>query len=166
MRLLFVTNMYPNPERPGYGAFVWQQAEQLRQFDHIVDVVNILGFQSIMNYLKGAFEVLEKTSRITYDVVHAHYCLAEFPAWFRLQAPWVVTLQGSDALGSRFGRFCSRVIWHFVKPKITRPVSMLGLLIQPSPETSRCIVLHMPVVSAHPERHVVVRDCTPLASYR
>jgi hypothetical protein len=92
--------MYPNPERPGYGAFVWQQAEQLRRFDHIVDVVNILGFQSIMNYLKGAFEVLKKTSRITYGVVHAHYCLAEFPAWFWLQVPWVVTLQGSDALGS------------------------------------------------------------------
>ena len=46
MRILFVTNMYPSPERQGYGAFVWQQAEQLRRCGHVIDVVNIRGFQS------------------------------------------------------------------------------------------------------------------------
>ena len=39
MRILIVTNMYRSPERQAYGAFVWQQVEQLRQLGHTVDVV-------------------------------------------------------------------------------------------------------------------------------
>jgi glycosyltransferase involved in cell wall biosynthesis len=113
VRILFVTNMYPTPQRPDYGAFVWQQAEQLRRFGHTVDVVNILGFQSKLNYLKGAVDVLRKTSGTPYDIVHAHYGLTALPAWFRLHAPLVMTLHGSDLLGGRFERLCSRVIWRF-----------------------------------------------------
>src|SRR5215470_1187215 len=102
VRILFVTNMYPSPEMPGYGAFVWQQAEQLRQFGHMVDVINILGFRSKLNYIRGALEVLRKTSRTTYDIVHAHYGLSAFPAWFRLKTPLIVTLHGGDVLDSKF----------------------------------------------------------------
>src|SRR2546430_16081833 len=106
--------MYPRPERPGYGGFVWQQAEQLRQFGHVVDVVNIPGFRSRLNYLKGALEVLWKTSRTEYDVVHAHYGQSAFPAWFRLKAPLVITLHGSDVLQrGLFQSFSSRLISHF-----------------------------------------------------
>ena len=113
MRILFVANLYPSPERPGYGAFVGQQAEHLRQFGHTVDVVNILGFQSKMNYLKGTLEVLQKSRRTAYDVVHAHYGYSAFPAWFRRHAPLVITLHGSDVLASSFQRFCSRGISRF-----------------------------------------------------
>src|SRR3989442_15966784 len=113
MRILFVTNMYPSAEKPGYGGFVWQQAEQLRQFGHVVDVINILGFRSRLNYLKGALEVLRKTSRTEYDVVHAHYGQSAYPAWFRLKAPLVITLHGSDVLvRGMFQSFCSRVVSH------------------------------------------------------
>jgi teichuronic acid biosynthesis glycosyltransferase TuaC len=113
VRVLFVTNMYPSPERPGYGAFVRQQAEQLRQFGHRVDVVYILGFRSKLNYLKGTLEVLRKTSRVAYDVVHAHYGLSALPAWFRLQAPLVITMHGGDILGTSFESFCSRGVSRF-----------------------------------------------------
>jgi glycosyltransferase involved in cell wall biosynthesis len=105
--------MYPSPERPGYGAFVRQQAEQLRQFGHTVDIISIPGFQSKLNYLRGVLEVLRKTSRIAYHVVHAHYGLSALPAWFRLQAPLVITLHGSDALANGFKGFCSRGISRF-----------------------------------------------------
>src|SRR5215510_4335852 len=105
--------MYPSPERPGYGAFVRQQAEQLRQFGHTVDVINILGFRSKLNYLKGTLEVLRTTSRMAYDIVHAHYGLSALPAWFRLQAPLVITLHGSDVLGRSFENFCSWGISRF-----------------------------------------------------
>jgi glycosyltransferase involved in cell wall biosynthesis len=113
VRILFVTNMYPSPERPGYGAFVWQQAEQLRQFGHSVDVINILGFKSKLNYLRGAREVLRETLRTDYNIVHAHYGLSAFTAWFRLQAPLVITLHGSDVLGGSFQSYSSRFISHF-----------------------------------------------------
>src|SRR2546428_9396318 len=114
MRMLFVTNMYPSPERQGYAGFVWQHAEHLRRYGHVIDVVNILGFRSKLNYLKGALEVLRKTSQIDYDVVHAHYGQSAFPAWFRLKAPLVITLHGSDVLvRGMFQSFCSRVVSHF-----------------------------------------------------
>jgi hypothetical protein len=29
--ILCVTHMYPSPQRPGHGAFVYQQGEQLRR---------------------------------------------------------------------------------------------------------------------------------------
>lgn len=111
MRILFVTNMYPSPERPAYGTFVWQQEQQLRELGHTVDVVNILGFRSKLNYLKGAVEVLQKTNRVNYDIVHAHYGLSVFPAWFRLQPPLVITMHGSDVLGTGLQSLVSRVIW-------------------------------------------------------
>ncbi len=105
--------MYPSAERPGYGAFVWQQAQQLRTFGHTVDVVNILGFRSKLNYLKGAAEVVRITRGAAYDVVHAHYGLSGFPAWFRVQSPLVLTLHGSDVLGGGVDSLCSRLIWRF-----------------------------------------------------
>ena len=105
--------MYPSPEKPAYGAFVWQQAQQLRQFGHTVDVINILGFRSKLNYLKGAVEVLQKTRRTAYDIVHAHYGLSAFPAWFRVQPPLVLTLHGGDVLGTGLERLLSHVIWRF-----------------------------------------------------
>src|SRR5947209_7305073 len=99
--------MYPTAERPGCGAFVWQQAEQLRGFGHTVDVINILGFRSRLNYAKGALDVLRTTRTTAYDVVHAHYGLTALPAWFRLATPLVMTLHGSDVLGGPFERLCS-----------------------------------------------------------
>ncbi len=85
----------------------------MRQFGHVVDVINILGFRSRLNYLKGAFEVIRKTRRTEYDVVHAHYGQSAFPAWFRLRSPLVITFHGSDVLvRGLFQSFCSRVASH------------------------------------------------------
>jgi hypothetical protein len=51
-----------------------------------------------------------------------------------------------------------------VKPKMPRPVAMLGQRMQPSLTMSSCIVLQRHVGSTRLERHEVVRACTPLAS--
>ena len=113
MKILFVTNMYPTPERPGFGAFVWQQAEQLQQLGHTVDVINIPGFRSKLNYLRAAGEVLRRTRRTKYDIVHAHYGLSAIPASFRLNAPLVITMHGGDLLGGTLERLCTAMIWRF-----------------------------------------------------
>jgi glycosyltransferase involved in cell wall biosynthesis len=113
VRILCVTNLYPSPQRPGHGAFVWQQVEQLRRLGHTVDVINILGFQSKMNYLRCALDVMRMTSAVSYDIVHAHYGYSAYPAMFRLQAPLVITLHGSDVLGNIFERLCTRAVSHF-----------------------------------------------------
>jgi glycosyltransferase involved in cell wall biosynthesis len=114
VKILCVTNMYPSPQRPGSGAFVWQQVEQLRRFGHTVDVVDILGYQSKMNYLRGALDVMRMTSAVAYDIVHAHYGYSAYPALFRLQAPLVITLHGTDVIGtSIFERLSTRAVSHF-----------------------------------------------------
>ncbi|MGY3483093.1 teichuronic acid biosynthesis glycosyltransferase TuaC [Bradyrhizobium sp. USDA 4011] len=113
MRILCVTNMYPSPERPGSGAFVYQQVEQLRRFGHTVDVINIVGSQSKLNYLKGTFDVMRMTGVTTYDIVHAHYGYSAYPAMFRLRAPLVITLHGTDVLGNILERLSTRLVSHF-----------------------------------------------------
>jgi teichuronic acid biosynthesis glycosyltransferase TuaC len=113
VRILCVTNMYPSPHRPGSGAFVCHQVEQLRRFGHTVDVIDILGSQSKMNYLRGALDVMRMTRTVAYDVVHAHYGYSAYPAMFRSRAPLVITLHGTDVLGNIFERLCTRAVSHF-----------------------------------------------------
>ncbi|GAA0005589.1 hypothetical protein BDS110ZK25_16550 [Bradyrhizobium diazoefficiens] len=114
MRILCVTNMYPSPQRPGSGAFVCQQVEQLRRFGHTVDVIDILGSQSKMNYLRCTLDVVRMTSAVAYDIVHAHYGYSAYPAMFRLRAPLVITLHGTDVIGqSIFERLSTRAVSRF-----------------------------------------------------
>src|SRR5262249_48322413 len=86
------------------------------------------------------------------------------PDLYRQRLPVVVV----GALGlepeGRLKKYPNRLYRAHVKPKVTRPVSMLEMVMPPPPELDCCIAPRMPVVSAHPGRHVVVRDCTPLAS--
>jgi hypothetical protein len=83
VRILCVTNMYPSPQRPGYGAFVWQQVEQLRRFGHTVEA-SYSWIQSKMNYLRCTLDVMRMTSALAYDIVHVHYGYSAYPAVFRL----------------------------------------------------------------------------------
>jgi glycosyltransferase involved in cell wall biosynthesis len=106
--------MYPSPQRPGSGAFVCQQVEQLRRFGHTVDVIDILGSQSKMNYLRCTLDVVRMTSAVAYDILHAHYGYSAYPAMFRLRAPLVITLHGTDVIGqSIFERLSTRAVSHF-----------------------------------------------------
>ena len=41
----------------------------MRRLGHMIDVVNIFGFRSRLNYLKCALEVLRKTSRTDVELV-------------------------------------------------------------------------------------------------
>jgi teichuronic acid biosynthesis glycosyltransferase TuaC len=113
MRILCVTNMYPSNERPGYGAFVFQQVEQLRKIGHVVDVLSIQGFKSKASYLKAAWQIMRATSNTRYDIVHAHYGYSAFSALIRRHAPLVITLHGSDVLGGIIERVLTKGIIRF-----------------------------------------------------
>jgi len=110
MKILFVTAMYPHPEKPGDGAFVKQQAEAIRQLGHKVDVLHFFGYLSKLRYLKAALDVFLTTWVGSYDVVHAHYGLAGAAGIFRWRAPLVVTLHGSDALIGKLQPSISRLV--------------------------------------------------------
>lgn len=110
LKVLFVTNMYPDDSNPGYGAFVHHQAEHLRQAGHQVDVLRIGARHSRLKYLRSALDVFIRTRGTRYDVVHAHYGLSGVPALFRNHTPLVITLHGSDALLGRFQPLVSKAV--------------------------------------------------------
>jgi glycosyltransferase involved in cell wall biosynthesis len=113
LKVLFVTNMYPDGENPGSGAFVRQQADHLQKAGHHVDVLHIESKKSRLKYLTSPMEVFARTRTGAYDVVHAHYGLSGFPALFRYKTPLVVTLHGSDALIGHIQPMISKAVCSF-----------------------------------------------------
>jgi glycosyltransferase involved in cell wall biosynthesis len=113
LKVLFVTNMYPDADNPGAGAFVRQQAEHLRRAGHLVDILHIKSSRSRLKYLTSSFDVFARTRAMPYDVVHAHYGLSGFPALFRYRVPLVITLHGSDALIGHVQPFISKTVCSF-----------------------------------------------------
>src|SRR6185295_1701908 len=109
MRILFVTNMYPTTEKPGWGSFVMREAESLKRVGQTVDVLHFQGYKSKLNYIKACFKVFIQTLCHRYDIVHAHYGLSGFPALFRWRTPLVITLHGSDALVGTIEPLISRM---------------------------------------------------------
>ncbi|HEY1658120.1 MAG TPA: glycosyltransferase [Candidatus Sulfotelmatobacter sp.] len=113
LKVLFVTNMYPDDRNPGSGAFVRQQAEQLRKAGHQIDILHIQANGARLKYLTSGFKVFSRTRAMSYDIVHAHYGLSGFPALFRYRTPLVVTLHGSDALVGYIQPWISKAVCSF-----------------------------------------------------
>jgi teichuronic acid biosynthesis glycosyltransferase TuaC len=110
LKVLFVTNMYPDDADPASGAFVRQQAEHLRKAGHQIDVLHIASKRSRLEYLTKPIDVFTRTRSTSYDIVHAHYGLSGFPALFRYNTPLVITLHGSDALIGRIQPLISKMV--------------------------------------------------------
>ncbi len=99
MRVLFVTNLWPYPERPWHGVFVRNQADGLRAAGVDIDVLAMKGHGSDFEYVRGAWRALGLNLRGGYDVVHAHYGHSGVVARLQLRAPLVISYHGSDLMG-------------------------------------------------------------------
>jgi glycosyltransferase involved in cell wall biosynthesis len=116
LKVLMVTNMYPSPERPGWGSFVKSQIDSLVDKGVEVEVFVIDGYKSTLNYLRAMWAIRRECSRGHYDLVHAHYGLSGLAARAQRRYPLIVSFCGDDLLGTpnRQGRvtFRSRVfVW-------------------------------------------------------
>ncbi len=100
MRVLFVTNLWPDEERPWHGTFVHTQALSLRQLGIEVDVLPIRGWASKRAYFTAAGRVLRMNARRPADVVHAHYGHSAAVARLQVRAPLVISYCGDDLLGT------------------------------------------------------------------
>jgi teichuronic acid biosynthesis glycosyltransferase TuaC len=101
LRVLFVTNMYPEEERPWYGSFLRTQVESLRQIGLDVTVLHIRGHTGLSAYAGGAARVAALNRKCPFDVVHAHYGHCGVLGRLQLRAPLVISYLGSDLLGIR-----------------------------------------------------------------
>jgi teichuronic acid biosynthesis glycosyltransferase TuaC len=104
--VLFVTNVWPEPERPVYGIFVQRQIESLRAAGVRCDVLYVRGYASALAYPFVALRFLLSTVtwRGRYRVIHAHAGETALAARFHLGTPVVASYFGDDLLGDRDAR--------------------------------------------------------------
>jgi glycosyltransferase involved in cell wall biosynthesis len=100
MRVLFVSNMWPEEGRPWAGAFIKSQAESLTRRGLAVDLFHVRGYRSQLNYVHGAMRTLRWNRGLQYDVVHAHYGHTGVLARMQFRRPVVISYCGDDLLGT------------------------------------------------------------------
>jgi teichuronic acid biosynthesis glycosyltransferase TuaC len=100
LKVLFVTNMWPDAERPWYGIFVKTQADSLRELGLTIDTLAVRGYARRGAYVRAARELALARSRPDYDVVHAHYGHAGVLGRLQVRAPLVISYCGDDLLGT------------------------------------------------------------------
>jgi teichuronic acid biosynthesis glycosyltransferase TuaC len=103
LRALVVTNMYPSPERPEYGRFVFDQIEALKRRDD-VEIETFSFPPGLRAYPKAAIDLRRRYRHTKFDVVHAHFGLTAWPAILANKGPVVVTLHGNDLFHPRSNR--------------------------------------------------------------
>jgi teichuronic acid biosynthesis glycosyltransferase TuaC len=100
MRVLWLTNMWPDAERPWYGSFVHSQALSLEHAGVDLDVMYVPGYRSSREYATGVRELMRRSRRERYDVVHAHYGHCGVLARAQSRAPVLLSYCGDDLLGT------------------------------------------------------------------
>src|SRR4051794_40623641 len=100
MRALVVSDMAARPDAPGRGAFVRDQVAALRRID---------GLEVELDEAPPGAPALAKLAarcarRRGFDIVHAHYGLAAYPALAVRGAKRIVTLHGNDVRHPRTRR--------------------------------------------------------------
>ena len=100
MRVLIVTNMYPDATRPYNGIFVSEQIAAIKAYhpDVEFDVCNIDGAKGKIEYLKSIYYVNQRIRKGQYDLVHIHFGLSGLYLLspFKTKVPTLVTFHGSD----------------------------------------------------------------------
>ena len=98
--MLFLTAMYPKPERPEFGTFVRTQFESLERAGLDMELLVLDGRNRKLIYPKGVLQLRSRLSRSPVDLVHAHYSYVGVVARTQWKVPVVLTYHGSDLLGS------------------------------------------------------------------
>jgi teichuronic acid biosynthesis glycosyltransferase TuaC len=72
--VMFVTNMWPDEERPVYGIFVQRQVESLRASGLRCDVLYVRGYRGMRSYVSAFawFVIHRKALAARYSLIHAH----------------------------------------------------------------------------------------------
>jgi teichuronic acid biosynthesis glycosyltransferase TuaC len=101
MRILIITNMYPDESNQTFGIFIKEQVEAMKKvrpdWDFEIEVIE--GYVNRWNYFKSIHKIYKKLKLKRYDIIHAHYGLSAFIAGIvntHFKYPLIVTLHGSD----------------------------------------------------------------------
>jgi teichuronic acid biosynthesis glycosyltransferase TuaC len=99
MRVLAVTNTWPDDQAPWRGTWIRDEVDALRSLGVELDIIAIKGYATRLAYATEALRVLKTNRGGRYHVIHAHYGTSGLIARFHLRAPLIVSFLGSDILG-------------------------------------------------------------------
>lgn len=100
MRILLVTNMWPDEVRPHYGNYIKDQADALRELGVEADILYIRGLISKRAYFTALPIVRRRARDSKYELVHAHYGHTAAVTALAGRRPLVMTFHGEDLLGA------------------------------------------------------------------
>jgi glycosyltransferase involved in cell wall biosynthesis len=100
VRALWVTNMWPDEQRPWSGSFAYSQAQSLQRLGVAVDVIHIRGYRGRQEYGRAIRALQRAMATARYDVVHAHYGHSGVIARLQARTPLVISYCGDDLLGT------------------------------------------------------------------
>ncbi|TFG89869.1 MAG: glycosyltransferase [Candidatus Atribacteria bacterium] len=135
MKVLFICS---GNSSAGISTVVFNQGSSLEKEGVKIDYFTIIG-KGWISYFRNIFLLVRHLKKNKYELYHAHYALSGFVAaismWITNMKPrkkLIVSLMGSDVLGSRLiriiERFFCRTLWARV---ITKSVAMKDLLLYP-----------------------------------
>jgi teichuronic acid biosynthesis glycosyltransferase TuaC len=108
LRVLLVTNLYPDAASPRRGRFVSDQVEALRALGAEIELFTFpLGSRA---YLSAVRPLRRRLSEASFDVVHAHYGLCGWTAARAGASPLLVTFHGTDVRHPLSGRVSRSVL--------------------------------------------------------
>ena len=100
MRILHIVNIFADSSKKVVEPFVQDQIQSLKRKDVGVDIFNVRGHVSRINYLKAIIELRKMLSHRSYDIVHGHYVYSGVIAASQRRAPSMVSFMGSDLNGA------------------------------------------------------------------
>ena len=99
LKILMVTTNWPSPGGPRTSHFIKRQADFLKAAGVEVDVFHFRARKNPLSYLKAWLSVRRKLRSRRYDLIHAQFGQSGLMALPK-RIPYVVTLRGSDILGT------------------------------------------------------------------
>jgi len=99
LKVLMVTTNWPAPGGPRTSHFIKRQADFLKAAGVDVEVFHFQAEKNVARYLKAWLAVRRKLRTGKYDLIHAQFGQSGLMALPK-RIPYVVTLRGSDILGT------------------------------------------------------------------
>ena len=88
--------MWPAPDRPAFGRFVYDQVQALRALEGVTVEVETITGGSAGAYVRAARDLRRRLHGRRFDIVHAHFGLSAWPALAVSGRVHGVTLHGTD----------------------------------------------------------------------
>ena len=137
MKVLVVSNMYPQPDQPAFGVFVEDQVESLRKLGVDVDVLFIDGRRNKLNYLAAYPRLWAQLRRKRYDLLHAHYVFSGLVARAQWRLPVVLTHHGPEVFQT-WEKYVCRLTKHWYDNLIVVSEEMKRRLAVPDATVIPC----------------------------